>query len=123
MNCRLNYMYRDGSNYKQRGAVVLGNPDGLELVAAQAGIRAACSSGDGFNAAQVGLPELFFEDGIDDDDHAWHEFVSLEGTDDPVTDGRSLRELVSGFESACRDGWRIDAERLGGWGDSPLTAR
>ncbi len=87
---RFAYMYRDAGNYKQHGAVVLSNTEGLGIESAEIRLRAMCD-GDCFNAAQVGLHEPFFEDGATDDDHAWHEFVSLEATQDEPTDVRSLK--------------------------------
>jgi len=109
---RFNYMYRDGGNYKQHGSVVLANEEALGVAEAAARLHAACVSDDSFNAAQVGLPELFFDDGVVEDDHSWHEFVSFEVTHDEPTDPRSLSELTEVFERARAGGWRIDAGRL-----------
>ncbi len=109
---RLVYLYRDGDNYKRLSDVVVDNEDGLSVTEAGSRLRVACESGQWFNAAQVGLAELLFEDGVDDSDHSWHEFVSLVPTADAVSETRSLTRLVCEFERTSRSGWRIDFDRL-----------
>jgi hypothetical protein len=79
MNLQLNYLYRDGSNYKQFGAVVFGNERDIEIDVIKNIITANLIDGEYFIAEEWGVPSLFFED-KNKDDHQWHEFESLEQT-------------------------------------------
>lgn len=78
--CVFSYMYRDASNYKARGNVIL---RGAFDVSAHEAIKAACDQGLYFIAEQVGLDalqgDLFaYSDGATEDDHPWHEYTGLE---------------------------------------------
>lgn len=80
MNTLLEYLYRDASNFKQRGSVV------VEGAIAVKDIRHLLIDGEYFVPSQVGLPDLqhkFREQGFDfpaEDDHTWHEIVSMRPT-------------------------------------------
>ncbi|QEE48574.1 hypothetical protein FUA48_02995 [Flavobacterium alkalisoli] len=74
---RFNYLYRDFSNYKNYGSVVLGNPNCISISEIDRLIREKLIEGEFFNAAKIGLPTLFFE--ISNcDDHELHEFLNIE---------------------------------------------
>ena len=107
MNTRFNYLYRDASNYKSWGEVVF---SGCDSARGSQRIRAALDGGEFFIADQIRIPERFF-DGWPQyaDDHCFHEFDSLEPTDEPADDlvGRSITEFVSEVEQAGRTGWRV----------------
>ena len=77
--CRFDYLYRDASNYKGYGSVLLWGEATPENEAA---IRAVLIDGMYFEAERVGVPTLYHlvrgdaePDG--DEDHGWHEFVGL----------------------------------------------
>lgn len=80
MNTLLEYLYRDASNYKQYGSVV------LQAALSLKDIRHLLIHGEYFVPSQVGLPDLqhkFREQGFDyptEDDHTWHEIVSMRPT-------------------------------------------
>lgn len=83
--CVFEYLYRDASNYKASGAILLSG------VPSQSDISALCArldSGEYFVAEQVGIPAVYKElwdlsNGPTSDDHALHEFVALRvATDD-----------------------------------------
>ena len=83
--CVFEYQYRDASNYKAWGAILLsGAPSQNDIVA----LRACLESGEYFVAEQVGVPAVYKElwdlsGGPTSDDHALHEFVALrEATED-----------------------------------------
>jgi hypothetical protein len=107
MNTRFHYLYRDGSNYKQWGAVVFRE----ECDASLAGrLFAALDREEFFIAAQVRLPELFFADRpLYADDHCWHELGEVttvsESADDPL--GRTIEEFVAEVERASATGWAV----------------
>jgi len=77
--CVLEYLYRDASNYKACGALLLsGYPTQDEIAA----LRACLESGEYFVAEQVGIPAVYEElwelsGGPTDDDHALHEFGEI----------------------------------------------
>lgn len=83
--CVFEYLYRDASNYKASGAILLsGVPSQSDISA----LRARLDSGEYFVAEQVGIPAVYKElwdlsGGPTSDDHALHEFVALRvATDD-----------------------------------------
>ncbi|MDP4030096.1 MAG: hypothetical protein Q8P42_14155 [Gallionella sp.] len=77
--CVLEYLYRDASNYKAWGKLLLsGIPSQSDIEA----LRACLESEVYFVAEQVGIPAVYKElwdlsGGRTSDDHALHEFVSL----------------------------------------------
>lgn len=76
-NVRFNYLYRDGSNYKNFRSIVFGN---RSLIQIETVIRKNLIDGEYFYAEKWNLPQLFFENS-NSDDHEFHEFESVEITD------------------------------------------
>lgn len=77
--CVFEYQYRDASNYKAWGAILLSGALSQNDTAA---LRACLESGEYFVAEQVGIPAVYQElwdlsGGRTSDDHALHEFVAL----------------------------------------------
>jgi hypothetical protein len=77
--CIFEYLYRDASNYKAWGGVLLSGVPSQNDIAA---LRASLESDEYFVAEQVGIPALYQElwelsGGPNSDDHALHEFVAL----------------------------------------------
>jgi hypothetical protein len=107
MNTRVEYLYRDGSNYKQWGAVVFRGKCDTSLARR---LFAALDNREFFIAHQARLPELFFADRpLYADDHCWHELAEVTATstvpDDPLD--RTIEEFVTEMECASRDGWVV----------------
>lgn len=78
-HCIFEYLYRDASNYKAWGEILLSGVPSQNDIAA---LRACLESGEYFVAEQVGIPALYRElwelsGGQNCDDHALHEFVTL----------------------------------------------
>jgi hypothetical protein len=77
--CVFEYLYRDASNYKAFGALLLtGHPTQEEIAA----LRACLDSGEYFVAEQVGIPAVYKElwelsGGPTEDDHALHEYGEI----------------------------------------------
>jgi hypothetical protein len=103
----LEYMYRDGGNWKTRGELLLdGKPAGTKNK-----LLEFLDWGNHFVAEQVSIPSLCSQhfadcdDGPSDIDHAYHEFVDLR----PATDAEvavmqvtgKLSELVERFSAAA----------------------
>ena len=77
--CVFEYLYRDASNYKAWGSVLLSGLPTQEDISV---LRASLESGEYFVAEQVGIPPLYNElwelsGGPTEDDHVLHEFVDL----------------------------------------------
>ena len=108
-NIRFVYMYRDASNYKQHGEVILSNEMQMTLEEIDQQIRSLLSDGLFFIAQQVQLEERFFAV-ISEDDHPWHEFVQVESTTDPIFDPvpevkRNLAQFLKELEQVHNTGW------------------
>ncbi|HUX64909.1 hypothetical protein [Sulfuricella sp.] len=78
------YLYRDASNYKAWGQLLL---SGQIRPADIAALRSTLDSGEYFVAEQVGVPGLYkalwkLTNGATGDDHCFHEFVELRAATD-----------------------------------------
>ena len=108
-NIRFVYMYRDASNYKQHGEVILPNETQRTVEEVDTQIRFLLSDGLFFIARQVQVEERFF-DVVSEDDHPWHEFVMVEATTDPIFDPvpeekRDIAQFLKELDQAHRAGW------------------
>ncbi|KAA0253004.1 MAG: hypothetical protein EDM79_21300, partial [Chloroflexi bacterium] len=100
---------RDASNYKQHGEVILPNETQRSVEEVDTQIRSVLSDGLFFIAQQVQLEERFF-DLVSEDDHPWHEYVSVEATTDPTFDPvpeekRDIVQFLKELDQAHRSGW------------------
>lgn len=103
MNTKIEYRYRDASNYKDHyKAVVKG-----EITKEQYDEIWNCldDSDDHFIAAQVGLPA----DGlrgydVNEDDHCWYELCEITPTEEEPTQDMTIDELVKRFKKA-KNNW------------------
>lgn len=73
------YLYRDASDYKSWGTLLL---EGVATEADVADLITQFESGSYFIAEQLGIPPLYselwaFSGGPTDDDHVWHTFHAL----------------------------------------------
>lgn len=109
-NVKLNYLYRDASNYKAWGEVIFANPEGLSLEEIEKSLTSYFLAGMFFVASQVGIPEvfLFYKYPFSEDDHFFHEFDSVEYTSEQVTDseGRSTEEFIDQCKFAKQECWQ-----------------
>ncbi len=108
-NIRFVYMYRDASNYKQHGEVILSNETQRTVEEVDTQIRSLLSDGLFFIAQQVKIEERFF-DVVSEDDHPWHEYVMVEATTDPIFDPvpeekRDIAQFLKELDQAHRAGW------------------
>lgn len=102
MNTRIDYLYRDASNYKKPNTAVLIG----ELSEADQQVILSClSEGEYFIPSQVGLDEERFGSWTEDD-HCWFELEPgfATPTSYPVTCGLSCDQLVENFKAA-KDNW------------------
>jgi hypothetical protein len=84
-NIQFNYLYRDGGNYKKYGFVIFANPDNIDLPEIEKLVRSKLIWGEWFYADESQLPELFLETFDFKIDPTWHEFESIEYSDEAAT--------------------------------------
>lgn len=94
-NIRFSYLYRDAGNNKLFGDVILANPAGLSCADIECRIRTHLISSEFFEPEQWGIPPLRFDRWDIDLDHTWHEFESVEPTDEPVTHEKTAEDFWS----------------------------
>lgn len=98
LNLKLNYLYRDGANYKQFGYVVFANPNFLTPRKASEHLRQKLISNEFFVPQDWKLPRLQYHPYDPEIDHEWHEFEEFEWTEEGVTDERDFKEFLEGIE-------------------------
>ncbi|TQV63327.1 MAG: hypothetical protein FNT29_07330 [Halothiobacillaceae bacterium] len=98
------YLYRDASNYKAWGSLLL---KGQVTQADADALGKFLEGGEFFIAEQVGVPPVYAElweisGGVTEDDHVWHEFVGLRpATAEDIQEKPwgSVSELLARFTS------------------------
>ncbi|PTR00063.1 hypothetical protein C8P68_102894 [Mucilaginibacter yixingensis] len=83
-NIKLSYFYRDSANYKVFNNVIFFNDQGLDLVSVEDIIKSKLIDQTWFYPGEWHLPDLFsgyFDPNIDP---AWHEFESLDYSDEDL---------------------------------------
>lgn len=98
MNIQLNYLYRDGANYKQHSYEVFTNNNSLNLKEVQKRLVQQLIDGEYFYSHKWGLPDLHVSAWDNDIDHTWHEYDGIEETTDQPTKG-DIIELLKLIES------------------------
>ncbi|MCO5184171.1 MAG: hypothetical protein M9928_08000 [Anaerolineae bacterium] len=107
---KFNYLYRDAGNYKSWGELIFSNPDELNLEEVDRLLRLAFDQEIIFIAHQIDVPELFLyaKDDLNDDDHCFHEYDSVELAEvaDSRLDSRSIKQFLQQVEFASISGWK-----------------
>lgn len=80
MNIKLNYLYRDGGNYKLYGFEIFSNPQGRTLTEIDLRIRECLIDGVYFDPLKWRIRPLKFDIWDSELDHSWNEFDGLEFT-------------------------------------------
>ena len=91
-NIKLNYLYRDSANYKNFNSVIFKNDLSISIEELETLIKSKLIYREWFYADQWKLPELFssfFDYTIDP---TWHEFESLEYSEE--TPNSTLTEFI-----------------------------
>lgn len=97
MNTKIEYLYRDGSNYKIPNQQIV---EGILTDDQIKKIVESCDAGEYFIPRQVGLPEERFGD-ISDDDHVWFELCRIFSVDESSTIEMTAEELHCNFVKAA----------------------
>lgn len=91
-NIQLSYLYRDSSNYKNFGSVVFANPSNIDLSIVEKHIKSSLIDVCWFYVHHWQLPDLRFAN-VNESDPTWHEFESLEYTEQPANAAIELADL------------------------------
>jgi len=94
MHIQFNYLYRDSGNYKKYDFVIFDNPDNIELSEIESLIKSKLIWDEWFYAEGWRLPELFLPFFDFKIDPTWHEFESVEYTEEPTNSSVSLDEFM-----------------------------
>ena len=98
VNTELNYLYRDGSNYKQSETVVLAGTITREH------LEPYLDEGWYFIPSQVGLEDLQARfPSLGEDDHVWHELQEVTPTDAEPTTPMTAADLLARFRVVTWD--------------------
>jgi hypothetical protein len=81
-NVKFNYLYRDAGNYKLFDSLIFTNQASLSLEYIELTIRKNLIEGDFFVIEKWNVPRLSFENYLPELDHDYHEFESIELTDE-----------------------------------------
>ena len=75
---KVNYLYRDGGNWKEFGSFSAPNPESKCLEEFERELRARCVDGTFFYHEEWDVPPLFPDSYDPDTDPTWHELESVE---------------------------------------------
>lgn len=103
MNTRIDYMYRDPGNYKQFNTIVIQGEVDIDL------FKSVLDEELYFIPSQLGLEDLQgrFCNGVQADDHPWHELEEIEHTDDAPVVGSDAGELYRCLMKVEAYGWDL----------------
>ncbi|MFD2872730.1 hypothetical protein ACFS5N_09640 [Mucilaginibacter ximonensis] len=83
-NLKFSYLYRDSSNYKNYGYVIIAAPANKTLEEIEGIIKAKLIDEQWFYTNEWQVPDLFFDCFNPNTDPKWHEFESIEFTDQEI---------------------------------------
>lgn len=98
-NIKFNYLYRDGANYKNFNFVIFENDQSISLENLEALIKSKLFDGQWFYADRWKVPEIFLSTFDFKIDPTWHEFESVECSDEPANSTFTLAEFVGILKS------------------------
>ena len=93
-NIKFNYRYRCSGNYKKFISVIFSNPTAIELSELEILIKSKLIYGEFFYADEWKLPEIFTDIVDFRIDPTWHEFESIEYTDETANTRILLTEFI-----------------------------
>jgi len=94
-NIKFNYLYRDAGNYKEFSDVVFANKDSKSLQEIELTIRKNLIEGEFFIPEKWNVPRLSFENYSPELDHDYHEFESVEITDENPTENKDILAFIN----------------------------
>jgi len=94
-NIKFSYLYRDGANYKNFGAVMFENPDNIDVTELETIIRSMLIDATWFYADKWLLPDLHFGSWDEEIDHGFHEFECISYTEERANSSIPLVEFMA----------------------------
>lgn len=96
MHIQFNYLYRDAGNFKQFGSVAFDNKKCIPTAELEKQFRTVLIDEQYFEAAEVGVPNLWVCPYDAELDHGWHEFEGLGKIDDQcdIVDSRDITAFL-----------------------------
>lgn len=85
-NIKFNYLYRDAGNYKIFDSVIFTNRAGMDIDSVELAVRSKLTDGIYFIPEKWKIPRLSFEGYSPELDHDFHEFESVEETNENSND-------------------------------------
>ncbi|AYL98048.1 hypothetical protein [Mucilaginibacter celer] len=97
-NIKFNYLYRDASNYKNFNSIIFNNQQNIELSVLDELIRSKLISHHWFYVHEWQVPDLHFNTWNNELDHTFHEFESIEYTDEAANSEKDLTSFTQMLE-------------------------
>lgn len=94
-NIKFNYLYRDVGNYKLFNDIIFTNKDLKSLQEIEFAIRNNLIEGEFFIPEKWNIPRLNFEEYSSELDHDYHEFESIEVTNEPPTENCDISRFLT----------------------------
>ncbi len=94
-NVMFSYLYRDAGNYRNYGEIIFSNNQNLQIDFIDSKIKEKLIDGECFVHLDFGVPNLFFEDCLTEDDHDWHTYKSVSFTDKPSNNERDIADFIA----------------------------
>jgi hypothetical protein len=104
-NVKFSYRYRDAGNYKNHSWVIFANPNNVELQDLETLIQSKLIDFTYFYVDQWQLPNLHFSTWNNQLDHTWHEFESVEHTNEEPNGELTLAEFVAAIKKVRSFTW------------------
>jgi hypothetical protein len=93
-NIKFNYLHRDSANYKKFNAIVFKDDLSISIEELETLIKSKLVDGQWFYADKWNLPEIFLDSFDYKIDPTWHEFESVEYTDEPANSEFILAKFI-----------------------------
>ncbi len=97
-NIKFSYLYRDSANYKKIDWVIFNNTLSISIEELETLIKSKLIYGEWFYADQWKLPEIFLSSFDHKIDPTWHEFESVEYTDEEPNSAIKISEFIQLIE-------------------------
>jgi hypothetical protein len=94
-NVKFNYLYRCSGNYKKFTSVIFSNPDEFDLTELEALVKSKLIWDTWFYAEEWKLPEIFTDIVDFRVDPTWHEFESMEHTNEVANTPLNIEEFIT----------------------------
>ena len=95
LNIKFNYRYRDSANYKNHDFNIFKNDQSITIKELELLIKSKLIDETWFYAEEWKLPELFLSTCDFRLDPTWHEFESVQHTDEVANTSLKLTELIA----------------------------